>query len=172
MGLIILIIHDVRSTHNVGSLFRTAEGLGVEKIYLTGYTPYPETPNDSRIPHISRKLTAQIHKTALGAEQLIAWEPCSDIFKLIDTFRQNGYQLVALEQAINSIRLDRFKPALQLVLIVGNEVKGIENELLEVCDQIVEIPMKGHKESLNVVQAAAIAIYALQAAQLEAEFLG
>jgi tRNA G18 (ribose-2'-O)-methylase SpoU len=172
MGLIILIIHNVRSTHNVGSLFRTAEGLGVEKIYLTGYTPYPETPNDGRIPHLSRKLTAQIHKTALGAEQFIAWEPCSDIFKLIDSFHQTGYQLVALEQAKHSITIDRFKPAQRLALIVGNEVKGVEHELLEVCDQIVEIPMKGHKESLNVVQAAAIAIYSLQAAQLEAELLG
>jgi tRNA G18 (ribose-2'-O)-methylase SpoU len=159
-----LILHDVRSTHNVGSLLRTAEGLGVQKVYFSGYTPYPETAGDKRLPHISGKLTRQIHKTALGAELLIAWEPQPDIFKLIKKLNRQGYLIVALEQNEKSISLEQFKPDQQLALIVGNEVSGLTQEILGACDKIIEIPMKGSKESFNVVQAAAIALYRLTAA--------
>lgn len=152
----------MRSAHNVGSLLRTADGLGVEKVYLAGYTPYPPHPGDARMPHESSKIGRQIHKTALGAEESIAWEYTHDIYGTIDELKANGYVIGGLEQTKASIMLPEYKPADKLVLIVGNEVAGIEERLLELSDLILEIPMSGKKESLNVVQAAAIALYHLR----------
>jgi 23S rRNA (guanosine2251-2'-O)-methyltransferase len=156
---IILIAHNLRSTHNIGSLLRTAEGLGVQKMYLTGYTPYPLMPNDSRLPHIARKLDAQIHKTALDAETILPWEYIEDTEEVITQLHTNGYMVVAIEQAVNAIKLPDFKSPGKVALLVGREVEGIEPEVLALCDEIVEIPMFGKKESFNVVQAAAMALY-------------
>ena len=159
MHQIILIAHNVRSTHNVGSLLRTAEGLGINKVYLTGYTPYPEIEDDARLPHIARKLTDQIHKTALDAESLVPWEHNENIFNIIEKLRDEGYTISAVEQKEGSIELPEYTPPTKLVVIVGREVEGIELEVLEQCDTILEIPMFGQKESFNVVQAAAMVLY-------------
>src|SRR5690606_15605006 len=96
---IVLIAHNLRSTHNVGSLLRTAEGLGVKTVYLTGYTPYPKRAHDSRLPHLAEKLDKQIHKTALGAETTQAWEYTEDVLAVINDLRSEGYTVCALEQS-------------------------------------------------------------------------
>ena len=142
-------------------MLRTAEGLGVQAVYLTGYTPYPITDNDQRLPHLSRKLDAQIHKTALGAEQLVHWEYHDDIALLLDTLQTKGYRIAALEQDERATRLPAYRPPEKLALIVGREVEGIEPEVLARCDDILEIPMAGRKESFNVASAAAMALYGL-----------
>jgi len=156
---VILIAHNLRSAHNVGSLLRTAEGLGVGKLWLTGYSPYPQGENDDRLPHLARKIDAQIAKTALGAETTLAWKHRQDIIALIADVKKAGYTVVALEQAPAAVSLPAFAAPPKIALIVGREVAGIEPAVLALCDFIVEIPMAGQKESFNVVQAAAMALY-------------
>lgn len=155
----VLIAHDIRSTHNVGSLLRTSECLGVQRVYFTGYTPYPAVTHDERLPHITAKLTKQIEKTSLGTERLISWSHEPDVFALLATLKSDDFTLVALEQSPASIPLPSFKPPEKIALLIGREVEGIAPELLEMCDVAVEIPQFGRKESLNVVQATAIALY-------------
>lgn len=159
MRQMILIAHNLRSCHNIGSLFRTAEGLGVERIVLTGYTPYPVNKNDSRLPHLSAKIQRQISKTALGAEDMVPWEHHVEVSSVIKQLQGDGYVVIAIEQAANSIALPDYVPADKVALLVGREVEGIEPEVLDSCDAILEIPMFGSKESFNVVQAAAMALY-------------
>lgn len=156
---IVLIAHNIRSTHNIGALFRTAEGFGVSRIILSGYTPYPELPEDSRLPHISSKLTLQIHKTALGAETMVPfiYEPEPNLAKL----KLEGYRIVGLEQDKRSKLLSTYKSPDKIALLIGEEVEGISPELLNVCEDIIEIPMVGQKESFNVSTAAGIALYQL-----------
>jgi len=157
---IAVIAHDIRSTHNVGSLLRTCEGFGAAHVYLTGYTPYPALPTgDPRLPHIAAKLTAQIHKTALDAESLVPWSQIADAADCIARLHADGYVVVALEQTAGSIPLPQFKAPPKIALLLGREVEGVSPELLTLCDQTVEIPMLGNKESFNVVQAAAMALY-------------
>lgn len=146
----------------MGSLLRTAEGLGVDKVYLTGYTPYPSAPDDERLPHLAQKIDKQIAKTALDAEKMIKWQHRTEIAPLIDELRRQKHQIIALEQAENAVKLSEFSRPEKVALIVGREVEGIESEVLSLCDQIVEIPMLGHKESFNVVQAAAMTLYQLR----------
>lgn len=165
---IILIVHNVRSAHNVGSLLRTAEGLGVEKVYLTGYTPYPEAEDDERLPHIWQKMSRQIHKTALGAEKILAWEHHEDIKKLLGSLAQDGYQLAALEQTAKAISLRDFQPSGPVALIVGNEVDGVDKETLCQVSVHLQILMLGSKESFNVAVAAAMALYHLRYMDKEA----
>lgn len=159
MKQLILIAHNLRSTHNVGSLLRTADGLGLNKVLLSGYTPYPLTTPDSRLPHLAKKIDAQIAKTALGAEKSLPWEHYEAIEPVITQLRSSGYAIYALEQTADSISLPNFATPDKLALIVGREVEGIEPEILALCDGSVEIPMLGTKESFNVVQAAAMALY-------------
>jgi len=159
---IILIAHDIRSTHNVGSLLRTAECFGIVHTYFTGYTPYPTTTNDERLPHISAKLTNQIHKTALGAETMTPWTHSENILDLISTLRAQGYTIAALEQTKSSVLLPNYQPPQKIALLIGREVEGIDTELLANCNITLEIPQFGKKESLNVVQATAIALYHIQ----------
>jgi len=159
MRTIVVVAHDIRSTHNVGSLLRTCEGLGVDKVYFTGYTPYPTEPNDERLPHIAEKLTRQIHKTALEAETLVHWQHETDINSLLEHLQRDGFQLIALEQSPKSTPLPDYTPPEKIALLLGREVEGIEPELLALCDITLEIPMFGKKESFNVVQAAAMALY-------------
>lgn len=156
---IIVIAHNIRSTHNVGAIFRTAEGFGISKILLTGYTPYPSIPHDPRLPHISERLTAQIHKTALGAEAMVPFE-YMELPPLV-TLKDAGYRIVGLEQADRSISLNDYKTPEKVVLLIGEEVHGIEDALLEHCEDIIEIPMVGKKESFNVSVATGIALYQL-----------
>lgn len=159
MPEIILLLHNIRSTHNVGSIFRTAEGFGVNKIILSGYTPYPTMPHDKRLPHIREKLTNQIHKTALGAEQMVPFEYIEQPNLL--ALKQAGYHIVALEQSPRSIVLRDYQSPQKIALLLGEEVHGITPELLAECDDILEIPMQGKKESFNVSVAGAIALYEL-----------
>ena len=154
----ILIAHNIRSLHNVGAFFRTADafsarggsasGGGVEKIYLTGYTGCPP-----------RK---EIAKTALGSEHRVPWEHREDLDSLLVELKANGMNIVALEIADNSIRVDQLEiPIDQIALIVGSEVEGISQQILEQCDAIVSIPMIGMKKSLNVSVATGIALFAI-----------
>lgn len=159
MPKITVIAHNIRSTHNVGSLFRTCEGFGVGRLILSGYTPYPTIVGDSRLPHIREKLTAQIHKTALDAETIVPFEhhDTPDFESLKDA----GYRIVGLEQSNRSILLPDYTAPEKIVLLLGEEVHGIEDNLLRLCDDVVEIPMSGKKESFNVSVAAGIALYQL-----------
>ena len=159
MAEIIVIAHNIRSTHNVGAIFRTSEGFGVKQIILSGYTPYPKIAADSRLPHIAEKLTAQIHKTALGAETLV--EFTHQISPDLKRLHEEGYIIVGLEQAKTAIPLPEYNPPTKIALLIGEEVHGINEDLLEQCDTLIEIPMRGQKESFNVSVATGIALYAL-----------
>ncbi len=176
MPEVIVIAHNIRSAHNVGSIFRTCEGFGVSKIILSGYTPYPDlsvqptapacaciegvvVPRDPRLPHIREKLTKDIHKTALGAEAIVPFE-YHDVLDL-NTWRQADYRIVALEQAAGSTVLRDYKAPKKVALLLGEEVHGIEPEYLAQVDDIIEIPMRGEKESFNVSVATGIALYEL-----------
>lgn len=159
MRSIIVIAHNLRSTHNVGSLLRTAEGLGVDEVILTGYTPYPSKEKDPRLPHLAAKIDRQIHKTALGAEITQAWNYIEDIEPVIKDLKDRGYMVAAVEQTDTSILLPDFAPPDKVALILGREVEGIEPAVLEMTQTQLVIPMFGQKESFNVAQAAAMALY-------------
>ena len=148
---VFLILHNIRSTHNVGSIFRTADAAGVSKIYLCGYTPAP-------LDRFGRP-RKDIAKVALGAEKTIPWEHVLDIKTLLKKLKEEKVQIVALEQAENSIDYKTFKQKNLLALILGNEVGGIEKSILKLCDKVIEIPMRGKKESLNVSVAAGIVLF-------------
>ena len=156
---LIVVVHNVRSAHNVGSILRSADGFGIEKVILTGYSPYPLIKDDKRLPHISARAGAQIKKTALGAESSVAWEYSDDIMKTIEDSKAKGYFTAAIEQAANSRPLNEFSPPDKLLLVVGNEIGGVDDKVIEELDSVLEIPMDGHKESFNVAVAAAIAMY-------------
>jgi 23S rRNA (guanosine2251-2'-O)-methyltransferase len=148
---IYILLHNIRSTHNVGSIFRTADAAGVTKIFISGYTP---TPIDK-----FGKARSDIAKTALGAELTIPWEygrsPTSAILKM----KRNGVQLVAIEQAAHSIDYKKVKVRYPVLFLVGNEVKGLSPALIKKCDIVAEIPMKGEKESLNASVSFGIALF-------------
>jgi 23S rRNA (guanosine2251-2'-O)-methyltransferase len=165
---ITLLLHNIRSTHNVGAIFRTAEGFGIEKIILSGYTPYPALDDDARLPHIRDKLSQQIHKTALGAETMVPFEYHPHLDTWIERNRScdNPLPIVALEQSENAIMLPHFAPPDSCAVLLGEEVRGVEARYLAMCEAIVEIPMSGRKESFNVSVAAGIALYAMTAGQL------
>jgi len=159
MPEIIVVAHNIRSTHNIGSIFRSCEGFGVTKIILSGYTPYPIIKNDTRLPHISRKLTDQIHKTALNAEMLVPFE-YHEVLNL-DDLKDEGYRIVGLEQDKRSILLQNYITPHKVVLLLGEEVEGISDAFRQQCDDLIEIPMFGKKESFNVSVAAGIALFQL-----------
>lgn len=156
---IILIAHNVRSTHNVGSLLRTADGLGLQHVYLTGYTPYPEEPNDSRLPHIRARAAKQINKTALGAENSVPWSHADDIKEVIKHLEKDGFLIIALEQTVKANSLPDFQSSQDIALILGNEVEGLDAHTLKLIHTHLQIPMLGTKESFNVANAAAMALY-------------
>jgi tRNA G18 (ribose-2'-O)-methylase SpoU len=156
---IILVAHNLRSTHNVGSLLRTAEGLGIRKVILSGYTPYPMHDDDRRLPHEAGKLGRAINKTALGTEDMVKWEHHGEIIPVLHKLKKDGYVIAAVEQTEDAKELPKYHAPEKIVLVVGREVEGIEQEVLDACDIALEIPMFGKKESFNVVQAAAMALY-------------
>ena len=156
---IVLIAHNLRSCHNIGSLLRTADGLAVTKVWLTGYTPYPLSRSDPRMPHIANKIDTQIRKTALGAEKSIKWEHADSIEAVVELLKTEGFTIAALEQHDTSVPLHNYKAPQKIAIILGREVEGMEMEVIELTDICLEIPMLGKKESLNVVQAAAMAMY-------------
>lgn len=156
---IALLIHDIRSCHNVGSLLRSADCFGVEKVVISGYSPYPAVINDERLPHIVSKQTAQIAKTALGAEKTLLISHTHNAQEALKLLRDDGYELVGLEQSPRSVTLESYRPTKAVALIVGREVEGIDDTIMSELNTIVEIPLFGHKESLNVATAAGIALY-------------
>jgi len=162
MRRLILIAHDIRSCHNVGSLLRTADGLGVEKVYLTGYTPFPVGPDDTRLPHEAARLDKQISKTALGAEKTQPWEHIASLDDVLAMLQEKGYTVAVLEQSPTSVKLPDFSPPTAVALLLGSEVDGVAPELLARIPLHIEIPMFGRKESFNVVQAAAMTLYHLR----------
>jgi tRNA G18 (ribose-2'-O)-methylase SpoU len=159
---IILIAHNLRSCQNVGSLLRTADGLAVKKVYLTGYTPYPITNNDTRLPYLREKISKRISKTSLGAEEYIDWQYSEDINQVLDDLHNKEYKLIALEQTKDSVELDKFISPKKIAIVVGREVEGIEEDILKMMDGTIEIPMLGKKESFNVTLAAAMTIYKMR----------
>lgn len=157
---IIVIAHNIRSALNVGSIFRTAEGFGVTQIILSGYTPYPRlSSGDPRLPHIAEKLTTQIHKTALDAEQFVSFTHVEELDFM--QLKNEGYRIVGLEQDSRSTMLADYNGPDKIALLLGEEVEGITTLLRNQCDDLIEIPMKGRKESFNVSVATGIALYAL-----------
>ena len=156
---IIIIAHNIRSTHNVGAFFRTADGLGITKLIISGYTPYPTFEGDTRLPHFADKITRQIHKTALGAESTVLFERYDE--PPLDQLKRDGYRIVGLEQDKRSHILPDYAPPDKIALLLGNEIDGIYPEYRAQCDDLIEIPMNGHKESFNVSVATGMALYHL-----------
>ena len=146
-----VLLHNIRSTHNVGSMFRTADAVGIDTIYLSGYTP---TPTDK-----FGRYQKDIAKVALGAEKTITWEYILHPRDIIKKLKKENYQIVAVEQAEHSIDYKKVKISKSVLFIVGNEVLGIEKEILKLCDVVAEIPMNGKKESLNVSVAFGVGIF-------------
>jgi tRNA G18 (ribose-2'-O)-methylase SpoU len=162
MADLVLVIHNIRSIHNVGSLLRSADGFSVSRVYLTGYTPYPQLDNDQRLPHIRAKITQKMHKTALGAEETLDIVRVEAIGQCLDKLSAEGYQLAALEQTSQAVNLNRFRTSIKMALVVGNELTGLEPAVLDKMNSHIQIPMLGAKESFNVSVAAAIALYHLR----------
>ncbi|MFA6585955.1 MAG: TrmH family RNA methyltransferase [Candidatus Paceibacterota bacterium] len=149
----ILIIHDVRSVTNVGAMFRTADAAGINKIYLTGYTP---TPLDR-----FGKIRKDMAKSALGAENFVSWEYKKNALLFVDKLKKEGYLIIGIEQSKKSIDYKKVKTNNKNVFIMGAEVTGIPKNILKKCDIIAEIPMFGKKESLNVSVACGIALFGI-----------
>lgn len=148
-----VLLHNIRSTHNVGSIFRTSDAAGISHIYISGYTPSP-------FDQFQRK-QKDIAKTALGAEDSVEWSKAGTLKKLIAKLKIEGFSVVALEQSKKSVDYKKVELGEKVLLIVGNEVKGMSPELLKLSDIVAEIPMKGEKESLNVSVAFGIALFQL-----------
>jgi len=153
----VLILHNIRSAHNVGSMFRTADGAGVGEIILSGYTPVPAKSDALYLTDADKALK----KTALGAEAYIHWKKYVSLTRVLDRLKKNGYTVIALEQNTGSIDYRKYHPVKKngIALIVGNEVLGVDAKILEQCDTVIEIPMRGKKNSLNVAVATGIALY-------------
>ena len=146
-----VVLDNIRSTYNVGAIFRTADAIGVKKIYLCGITPTPSK-------------NIKIKKVALGAEDYVSWEKVSQTWRLLNRLKKEGYFLIALEQnkkAKNIFKTKKINKQ-KLALILGTEVKGLSSKILKYIDLILEIPMYGQKESLNVSVAFGIAVYTLR----------
>ncbi len=158
---IVVVAHNIRSAHNIGSIFRTADGFGVQHLYLTGYSPYPATERDTRLPHIAKRVSDEISKTALGAQNSVVFSHVQSPYMVIDSFKAHGYAIVGLEQNNDAINLPEFVVPPKIVLILGEEIHGIHSGIIKKCTALLEIPMTGQKESFNVSVAAGIALYAL-----------
>jgi len=144
----VLWLHDIRSLHNVGSVFRTADGFGIAEIWLSGFTPTPPRP--------------EINKTALGADQTVAWRYFPTADKALQTIREEKRFLVAIEQTTDAADLRGFSaPHEPLVVVLGNEVLGIDDAILQAADAVVEIPQFGKKHSLNISVAAGVVLFGL-----------
>jgi 23S rRNA (guanosine2251-2'-O)-methyltransferase len=156
-----LILHDLRSAHNVGAILRTADATAVERVICAGSTPYPRLPYDDRDPVVINRNTRTIGKTALGAETTIKVEHFDDTLAAIAAVRGQNCVILGLEQAAGSTSLRSLRPRFPAALVVGNEVTGLPAEILAACDSVIEIPQRGHKESLNVAVATGIALYGL-----------
>jgi tRNA G18 (ribose-2'-O)-methylase SpoU len=149
-GMKYVILHDIRSNYNVGAIFRTADAAGVVKIFLSGYTPAPIDRFGRTVP--------EIQKTALGAEETVLWEKV-DIHEVIAGLRMDGVYVVAVEQRDDSVSLYDFSAPSKVAYVFGSETDGLDNDVLDACDAVLELPMKGKKESLNVSVTAGVVLY-------------
>ena len=163
---LVLVLDNIRSTYNVGAILRTAEGFGIAKVILSGYTP--RVHDAELLPHLRDKLDREIHKTALGAEDMLDIYSCGDILSELGRLKNEGYLVVGLENNIESDKLYKLGDSKlfevlgeKVVLVLGEEVHGISNAVREAIDVFVEIPMRGRKESFNVSVAAGIAMWGL-----------
>lgn len=147
----ILILHNIRSVENVGAMFRTADAAGINKIYLTGYTPTP-------LDRFGRK-RGDLAKSALGAEEFVSWEQRKSISALFTKLKRERYLIIGIEQDKKSVDYKKVKLQNKNVFLVGEEVAGISKSNLKKCDIIAEIPMRGKKESLNVSVALGVALF-------------
>ncbi|MGL4346853.1 MAG: RNA methyltransferase [Chitinophagaceae bacterium] len=144
---VVVVLDNIRSMHNVGSIFRTADSFQIEKIFLCGYTPQP--------PH------RDIEKTALGATKSVAWQYFTSTIECIQTLMLENYTIIAIEQVENSVSLENFvwHNEKKIALIIGNELKGVSEEVLTYCNHTIEIPQQGMKHSLNVSIAGSIVMW-------------
>ncbi|MGV3656677.1 MAG: RNA methyltransferase [Chitinophagaceae bacterium] len=151
---VIAVLENIRSAYNVGSIFRTADAFLLEAIYICGYTAYP--------PH------KEIKKTALGADETVRWKHFKNVQDCLAELRAKGYNLFAVEQAVDSYTLNEFTTTEKLAVIFGNEVTGVEQSTIEQCDGCIEIPQLGMKHSLNVSVAAGIVLWELVRERIKA----
>jgi tRNA G18 (ribose-2'-O)-methylase SpoU len=146
---VIVILNSIRSSYNVGSIFRTSDGAMIEKLFLCGYTPYPPKK--------------EVLKTALGSQDSVSWEFSENPIKVVKELKKKGYKICALEQTSSNISYTELKKSyLPLCLIVGNEISGVNQELIDLCDISIDIPQYGIKQSLNVAVAYGIAIFEIR----------
>ena len=147
---LVLVLDNIRSAHNVGSAFRTADAFGVDKIYLGGICPVPPSP--------------ELRKVALGAEEVVPFEHVSDVVALVERLKADGYTTVAVEQTVHSVKLDEFKrePGRKYALVFGNEVNGVQQEVVDACDYALEIPQQGTKHSLNVSVSIGVILWGIR----------
>lgn len=148
---VFVVLHNLRSAHNVGSIFRTAEAAGISKIYLTGYTPGP-------LDRFGRG-RKDVAKSALGAEKMVPWESVKNINIFIKDLKNKKFTIIAVEQSPKSVDYKKVKLKKKTVIILGNEVTGLPESILKKCDSIAEILMRGKKESLNVAVAAGVFLF-------------
>lgn len=149
-----VLLHNVRSAHNVGSIFRTADAAGVARMYLSGYTPKP-------VDRFGRA-RKEIAKTALGAEGHVVWEHTSAPRALFVQLRRSGWRIVGVEQDTQARDYRTFRQSAPTLFVFGNEVRGLSHAVRAQCDELIEIPMRGSKESLNVSVAAGIILFSVR----------
>ena len=150
MSGIVVVLDNIRSAHNVGSAFRTADAFGVDRIYLGGICPVPPSP--------------ELHKVALGAEEVVPFEHVEDVVALVRKLQAEGYRVAAVEQTVHSVKLNTFcrEPGRKYALVFGNEVDGVQQAVVDACDFSLEIPQQGTKHSLNVSVSVGVILWALQ----------
>ena len=149
---VVLVLDNIRSAHNVGSAFRTADAFGVDKIYLGGICPVPPSP--------------ELRKVALGAEEVVPFEHADDVVALVKRLQADGYTVVAVEQTVHSVKLDEWESAFlrpeRYALVFGNEVAGVQQEVVDACDLSLEIPQQGTKHSLNVSVSIGVVLWGIR----------
>ena len=150
MSGIVVVLDNIRSAHNVGSAFRTADAFGVDRIYLGGICPVPPSP--------------ELHKVALGAEEVVPFEHVEDVVALVRRLQAEGYRVAAVEQTVHSVKLNTFcrEPGRKYALVFGNEVDGVQQAVVDACDFSLEIPQQGTKHSLNVSVSVGVILWSLQ----------
>ena len=147
---LVLVLDNVRSAHNVGSAFRTADAFGIDKIYLGGICPAPPSP--------------ELRKVALGAEEVVPFEQVADVVDLVRRLQAGGFTVIAVEQTVHSVKLDRFRrePGRRYALIFGNEVSGVRQDVVDAADLALEIPQQGTKHSLNVSVSVGVVLWGMR----------
>ncbi len=152
MSGLVLVLDNIRSAHNVGSAFRTADAFGVDRLYLGGICPVPPSP--------------ELRKVALGAEEAVPFEHVEDVPALVRRLQAEGYAVVAVEQTVHSVKLDAFRrePGRKYALVFGNEVDGVQQAVVDACDFSLEIPQQGTKHSLNVSVSVGVVLWGMMSA--------